>query len=336
MKEAIVEPTLPIFDASTPPHRAERFGERLSKAEWSYSKRNELEQCPLKYYNDYYGASARTAKGEPLKELLRKLKRLHNRHERAGQILHVVIARYFRSARSTSTFDAKDMINWARKLFQTDLQLSRESGREIANPPGKFPPVQLLEFFHGQADAEELCAAAEAKLIRAQQIFSSSPRLKKIRAIRSRDDLRIEKKFWLRGFPCRVTGVVDFAARTEDVPGIFDWKIGEQTAGEDDSLQLTVYALWGAAEFECNAEEVRVFKVFLGGDIVVPYHSRGGSIETAYRRIAQDAERILEMDFYGRSARSRAFSPASQRRICLLCRYLSVCSAGKEAVYGRN
>jgi len=47
------------------------------------------------------------------------------------------------------------------------VTFSRANERELAESQEKYPPAQLLEFFHGQSDAEDLCAAALAKRLKA-------------------------------------------------------------------------------------------------------------------------------------------------------------------------
>lgn len=326
------ERSLPMFDLGEPPEITIPLREQLRRIQWSYSKRNELEQCPRKYYFDYFGASARKAKSENRKPLLRKLKSLQNRHERAGKILHLVIARYFRSASEKMPLDEKGMLQWASKLFSTDVTFSRANERELVESQEEFPPAQLLEFFHGQSDAEDLCAAALAKLLKALETFNKCEALEKVRAMRGHPSVLIEKKFNLRNLACRVLGVVDFAARNEGDPGIVDWKIGTGDASDDDSLQLAVYAMWGGETFRCSPHAIRIFKAYLGSGEVNRFRSTEQASNNAQRRILQDAKRMLEMEQYGSAGNIAAFTACAQRRICSLCRYLTVCPEGMEAV----
>lgn len=57
-----------------------------------------MEQCPLRYYFEYYGSHLRMARDEPRKERLRFLKSLSNRHLRTGTIVHLIIRTYFKRA----------------------------------------------------------------------------------------------------------------------------------------------------------------------------------------------------------------------------------------------
>jgi len=150
--------------------------------------------------------------------------------------------------------------------------------------------------------------------------------------MRGHPSVLIEKKFNLRNLACRVLGVVDFAARNEGDPGIVDWKIGTGDASDDDSLQLAVYAMWGAETFRCSPHSIRIFKAYLGSGEVNRFRSTEQASNNAQRRILQDAKRMLEMEQYGSAGNIAAFTACAQRRICSLCRYLTVCPEGMEAV----
>ncbi len=60
----------------------------IANIRWSYSRRSVLEQCPRRYYYEYYGGSAGSQ--DP------QLKNVQARHELAGTVLHSVIGGYFR------------------------------------------------------------------------------------------------------------------------------------------------------------------------------------------------------------------------------------------------
>src|SRR5690242_17864400 len=91
-------PLLPGFDEPDPvSHRVVPVSrqEAISKIEWSYSRRSQLERCARLYYNEYFGANKRNAKTEEAKDRLHFLKGVQTRYERTGAILHLAIANYF-------------------------------------------------------------------------------------------------------------------------------------------------------------------------------------------------------------------------------------------------
>src|SRR5579864_2266947 len=99
--------------------------ESLKTVEWSYSKRTILEQCPRRYYYEYYGSHMRKAKDDPRKESLRTLKTLQNRYERTGHILHFVIATYFRKALQGDCWEPDRLSRWAHDMFYADMEYSQ-------------------------------------------------------------------------------------------------------------------------------------------------------------------------------------------------------------------
>src|SRR5260370_35659974 len=87
----------------------------IADVEWSYSRRSLLEQCARRYYYAYYGANLRDAPDEPDKIRLHRLKKLQNRYTRAGKIVHLMIATYFRKAQHRDVWTLDRLIKWARE-----------------------------------------------------------------------------------------------------------------------------------------------------------------------------------------------------------------------------
>jgi RecB family exonuclease len=310
---------LSLFGADTLESATVPLRERIRSVEWSYSRRNTLEQCPRKYYFDYYGSVQRKAQCEPQKLLLRSLKSLQNRYERTGEIVHKVISEYFRAARTGTVKSPVDLVRDAKRLFATDTH---------SDEP------KLIEFYYKQENAADLCQESEKKMIVALENFAKHPRYEKIRLRGRQSGVKVEELFRLKNFSCRVTGVVDFAAQTKGIIGIVDWKTGKKNAGEEDSLQLAIYAHWGTEQFGCPVEKVMVFKAFLGSGDLVRFSSKSSSLENARLRVLQDVERMVEVHPYGMDGRMNAFTACAQKRVCSLCPYIAACAEGKECLYG--
>jgi hypothetical protein len=65
--------------------------------DWSPSKRDVLNQCPRRYYYQYYGASARFAADEPQKGQLQFYRKFSNSWMLAGILLHAKIRQEFKA-----------------------------------------------------------------------------------------------------------------------------------------------------------------------------------------------------------------------------------------------
>jgi RecB family exonuclease len=325
------ETTIPLslFETTTLEPPLAPLKDRLRSVEWSFSRRNTFEQCPQKYYLDYYGGSKRHALAETEKPLIRQLKLRQNRYARTGEIVHSAIANYFRLAQKGTIQSAKSLVQWAQRLLAEDLAASR-TARVSASPSGASSGP-LLEFSNDPKNAETLYEDAGQRMSAALQNFAVHPRYEKIRNAGRSTGADVERMFKLKNLPCRVTGIVDFAVRASEKPAIVDWKSGKPSQSEDDSLQLTAYALWGAQHFGGPPEKIAIYKAFLGSGSLVAFPLTQASVEKGKRRILQDVERMIEMHDYGAQGRRRTFTPCAQSRVCLLCPYLPICPEGKES-----
>jgi hypothetical protein len=61
-----------MFDDEHP--KITTLAEKVDGVEWSYSKRDMYEQCPLRYYFNYYGSTKNSAKSESRKSQLQFIK----------------------------------------------------------------------------------------------------------------------------------------------------------------------------------------------------------------------------------------------------------------------
>ena len=308
----------------------ERKIEKPSKSEnpafskWSYSRRGTLEQCPRKYYYEYYGSNLNTAKNDPQKEKLRFLKKLQNRHLRTGEILHRIIKTYLKKLQ-----DGKQLsFNWLQQIgladFQKDIGFSQKYKHGTPLPDEKYPPALLLEFYYGFPEAESLCAEAEERLIKALTNFITSQNLAQYREGARKASALIEKSAGLKEVDFTLKGTIDLAYREGDTVVIVDWKIGS-AGNSDDSLQMSAYTWLAKKEFKCSVECITSHRVHLVGDTVSTFNVREKDLRRIEARILQDLERMQELDSYGKQAIVEAFTPCAQPKICALCQFQEIC-----------
>lgn len=305
----------------------------IRKVAWSYSKRTVLEQCTRKYYYSYFGGNKRLAKDDENKETIVMLKRLQNRYERVGQILHLVIGAYLRNSQKGNSWNADRLKNWASEIFEKDVAYSQDpSSMDISND--KYPPALLAEFYYELPDARELCLQVKKRLIQALDTFLNSEAVSQYRRGGSHVDAIIEKPFTItENLACKTEGRIDLAYFSENRFTIVDWKLGEEDNAGDDSLQLAVYALWAVQTYGYKPRSIRVCKIFLGSEKVVDFGCDDEVLAVARARILQDAERMLLLDRYGKDANANAFTPSAQKAVCRLCSFMKVCPEGKEVAY---
>lgn len=297
---------------------------------WSHSRRSTLEQCPRRYYYEYFGASSRLAVGEPNKQRLRFLKSLQGRHERAGTIVHQLIANWVRKAQSGERWTNERMARWGRQLFERDVQFSLrwpDGNPTIAKD--KFPPLLLREFHHRERNARELCQESVKRIGDALMAFVDAVAFEPFRLGAAQPGSRVEEGFQIQGLPCRTKGKVDLAFVNDGTVYVADWKLGVSDGTGATSLQLAAYGIWAREQFP-EAATIRVFKAFLA-DSVAREYAVTKQLEGAVRaRIVQDSQRMALLQGYGADAQTEAFTACAQPRVCALCKYRSICPEGSS------
>ena len=292
---------------------------------WSYSRRDVLEKCARRYYYEYYGA---TAPAEPDKVEVSRLKRVQNRYERAGAILHFVIAAYLRAARKGEMWTTERLLRWAATIFADDRNYSLADPDGAAPPTKTFPPALLREFHYREPDAAEKIREVEQRLTVALSAFLSGPVFAPFRVAGTHEDALIEARLALKTLPCRVTGQIDLAYPGERFT-VIDWKMGAGDGSGDDSLQLAVYALWAHTARGVASDALAVYKAHLGGNAVQPFRVSDQLLASARARVLQDAERMAFLARYGNDGVAEAFTPNPHRAVCALCSYQRLCPGGK-------
>ena len=315
---------LELFDAPPGGSPALVSEKKPALLSWSYSRREALEQCPRRYYYQYYGSHSRLAKTEPQKPPLQFLKKLSNRYLRPGEIVHLVIRTYLKRLRQGEAWSLERLLSWARDMYRRDLAYSQRYQPGGPLPEEQYPPVLLLEFYTGIDNAEELWAESETRLVAALTNFVESPRFAHFRAGGCQNSALVEKRITVKTPHFSLTGQMDLAYPDLGRVMIVDWKIGSSSGG-GDSLQLLSYALAAMQKFRCQPEQIDLCRVHLADNEVVPFLVGEKEIVRARARILQDVERMQALDGYGRDAVSQAFTPCGQPRICALCPFQKIC-----------
>ena len=292
--------------------------------EWSYSRRNLLEQCPRKYYYQHYGSILKKSNNDPQKEDLHFLKKLRDLHLRTGDILHRAIRVYLKTLRQKQQWAPDGLVEWAQKIYRADLKFSRQYVHGEPLPNVKYPPTLLLEFYYGFPDAESLCTEAEGRLIEALTNFMKSQNLAQFREGAGKTLAIIEKPVRLKEDHFTLRGTIDLAYCQDDNVVIVDWKIG-RSGSSNDSLQMLAYALWAKQQFECPLDSITLHKVHLEDNTISTFHVSEKDIARVEARILQDLEQMQEADNYGRRGLVEAFTPCAQPKVCALCKFQEVC-----------
>jgi hypothetical protein len=314
---------------------------------YSHSRRATLEQCPRKYFYEYYAGSfepasvmqhdlfaalepARFAIDATTVNAIRELKELTNAFMLAGEILHSLIATSLRKRDIGRSW----FLDTAVARFDRCVTYSRDPVTHAKMLQDKYPPAHLLESYYELPDAEQTIATARERLRLSLRNFFDDPNIVRLVGEMLQGEVLVERP--VSGLPklddFSVQGWVDFASRFEGRIRIVDWKMGE-SVGDEDSLQLLLYAKWALKEFQCKPEDVSVRRVFLlTGAIEEERTLNEQLVSRAEARLIQDVEWMNELDPYGREGNERAFSPCEKKNVCRQCKFQRVCPAMSEAL----
>ena len=308
----------------------ERKLEKPSKSDkpafskWSYSRRGMLEQCPRKYYYQYYGSNLNTAKNDPHKEKLRFLKKLQNRHLRSGDILHYVIRWHLKEFQQGKQPSLDHLLQWAKKDFRADIRYSQQYKRGFPLSDNFRHPKLLLEFYYGLPDAESVCADTEKRLMTALTNFITGQNLAQFREGAGKASALIEESARMKNDDFTLSGKVDLIYWINDKVVIVDWKIGG-SGSSDDSLQMLAYALWAKQKLGMPSDSIMLQMVHLADNTMSTFSVCQKKLNRVEARILQDLERMQAVHKYGIQGVVEAFTPCAQPKVCEMCQFQEIC-----------
>lgn len=289
---------------------------------WSYSRRSQLEQCPRRYYYEYYGSNSRTAKTEPYKDELRIFKALDSRHLIAGKILHQVICRYLKRAQQGENWSNEQVLQHAKQRFRQQSQYLYVHKSFSTAPERKNS--NKLEFYYNFDNAVALYESTEKKLLLALENFLTHPEFTFLRISGSEPTTLLEEYLSYHYESFKIGGRIDLLYFDSDRIAIVDWKLGDSREGEDN-LQLFAYALGAIHRFDYSPNKIDLYEAHLASGTVSMFAMCNRTIRRTKSRIIQDLKRMQAVDIYGHSADADAFDPCAQPRICQLCSFQQIC-----------
>jgi hypothetical protein len=190
----------------------------------------------------------------------------------------------------------------------------------------------LLDEVLNQRDGHPaLLSQSEEQMVSSISHFFA-PAFSEFRALGATSDSYIERRLSLRGFPARVTGKVDLAAKHDSCATVVDWKTGNVSDGGAESLQLATYGIWARGEFQVTEGNLRIAKAYLLSREVAEFKADEQAFENARVRILQDLERMLILHRYGKQGAVEAFTAIPQPGVCGLCPFREVCPEGKAVI----
>lgn len=294
---------------------------------WSYSRREALDQCPRRYFYQYYCDAINDA---DFRARVKSLRNVKNRYLRTGDIVHLVISTYFKKLKQGKRLSSQWAASWARGLFADDRRHSLDIRDGKAFPESKYPPSVLDEIVSDVADCNDLLKQAQEQMLLSIAAFFDADIFKEFLELGAMPDSIVEHKISLEGFRVPVTGKIDLAGRGPSLVTVVDWKVGRVSDAGAESLQLAIYGIWATSAFEVSSDQVRIVKAHLGSKEMVEFQASESAFSNARVRIQQDLERMLILHRYGNGGNMSAFTAVAQPRVCRLCPFRQICPEGRE------
>ncbi len=317
---------------------------------WSFSRQGTLNDCPHRYYLNYYGWRPDAG---PDHGRIHGLKRATGRHMRAGSIAHWAIEWWLRQSRQRAPLvSGPQLAASAVKKLRRDQHVSQDFllGVEITRPSrqtGKEQddPVLLIEYAVGLPDADARLDEVAETLTDALRRFLDDPALAPYRRAATQRDARIEGQQKISVAPSDdgperaeaipITVKLDLVYRTEDGVDIVDWKTGRNDPEPAGTLQIGGYVLWATRALRVRPETVRFVTVHLATGAINETRLSEAEVYAAEDLIWTQTVEMRRRHVEGLAGDESAFPKNPERRRCRACNFLLICEEGK-AVAGHD
>jgi len=293
---------------------------------WSHSRANARDSCPLKYFFQYYGSKARSAKNISNKERISFLSHLATKQLIAGTIIHDAIDRYFKQYKAGTNYNLAMLLTWAYNRFETVCQLTEQARNDEKIKFGSRDKI-LKELYYRTVEPERFKHEIQEKIKLNLTNFYDAQEFEEFRTGGKLKSSFLEKwvTFILMNY-VSIKGKLDLGF--DSVTGnyfIVDWKTGN-VENEETSLQLLIYAVWATEIMNIDRGRVKLFKAYLQEKRVERLEFSDDHILRAKMCVIQDTESIEKLHKYGIDGIISAFSPIDfPNKICPQCPFEEIC-----------
>ncbi len=299
---------------------------------WSITRDKRLRACARQYWFQHYGMWHGWEDGAPQRTreayVLSKLK---GRAAWVGIRVHECIARSLQNLRrGQEVLPTEKILEIVRGEMRTDFANSRR--RHYRAVPKQY--VGLFEHEYDLPVTDEEWKRSADLANECLRNFYASETYARLRALPREAFVEVEEKmthFTFEGV--KVWASLDCAVREADTTVIYDWKTGD--AGENHSVQLTCYALYGSQAWSLPPEKMRLVEYNLRGGQPREYGITPKEIESvqAYIRGSIADMRALLADPARNVPRpEEAFATTDDDRTCRRCNYLKICPRGEKVL----
>jgi CRISPR/Cas system-associated exonuclease Cas4 (RecB family) len=239
------------------------MAELVNSFSWSKSRHEKFAECRRLYYFTYYGAwGGWKGDAPPLARELYLLKKLSNRFQWAGNVVHDTIRDALTQARGGVTPSHERMAQQMLLRMRTDFRGSREKRYRSTEPYTK-KALGLLEHEYEENVVDTEWKRNADNALASLKNFFEGPYLARARTLRPEQWLAIDEldAFELQGV--KVFAAPDFAYREDDGSAVVvDWKTGRPREGESEQVQG--YVLFAKHKWGVEPDRTQAKLVYLG------------------------------------------------------------------------
>ncbi|MGZ6132460.1 MAG: PD-(D/E)XK nuclease family protein [Myxococcaceae bacterium] len=301
---------------------------------WSKSRHEKFQDCRRAYYLHYYGSwGGWEDAAHPELRQLWVLKKLANRFNWAGNVVHAVIKDALLEVRAGRRPDAARAITRARFIMREDYKHSRT--RAYWQERRRLEFMGLMEHEYGEplpdSEWKRIWDSVEAALT----WFFQSPWLERARALQAQQWLEVDEgadHSWFEMEGVKMFAIPDFAFR--DDAGhitVVDWKTGVPHTGYED--QVVGYALYLAHRHRVEPHQIRCQLVFLnaGQEVEVPVDAQTVQhFSVKFRESVQRMRELLVNAAANTPLDAAQFPMTDELKQCARCAFRRAC--GREGV----
>jgi hypothetical protein len=263
---------------------------------WSKSRHEKFQDCRRAYYLHYYGSWGGWEDQAPTDiRRLWVLKKLANRFNWAGNVVHAVIKDALLEVRAGRRPDAERAILWARGMMREDFRHSRARAYWRERRRLEFMGLMEHEYAEPLPDAEwkRTWEGVEWAL----RWFFQSSWLERAAALQPHQWLEVDEgadHSWFELDGVKMFAIPDFAFRDEAGRiTVVDWKTGAHHPGYTE--QVVGYALYLAHRHRTEPHEIHCRLVFLnaGKEVEVPVD--GAAVQRFGLHFRESVQRMREL-----------------------------------------
>jgi len=297
---------------------------------WSKSRHEKFSDCRRAYYLHYYGSWGGWENGasDEARQLF-TLKRLANRFNWAGNVVHAQIRDVLRSIQAGRPVNPEAVVRRAHEIMRRDFVYSRSKSYW---EEGKRRPefTGLVEHEYDEAIAAEEWRRNWETVEQGLRWFLASPWIDRARALQPHAWLEVDEgaeksNFDLQGV--KVFAIPDFVFRDDSGQiTVVDWKTGKMREGYAD--QVVGYALYLAHRYRVPPESVRCLLVFVNEGEEVEIRVDAATVER-FRRHFEESVRAMQALLVNAAGNvpgdAAAFPKTDDLMQCARCAFRRVC-----------